>query len=176
MTGNLILNGAPTADNQAATKAYVDSKAGGTKSLIGSVTVDYQQSGYTVTVPQGVLLGDDFDVGIVQKTNAVISQFTSGLGSGNMTLIGSTNSGGGGLDFYASTVPTTFPPVSGREIRLHCFLSLVTLVGRKIDIYEYTFGLSSIRVTASDRNFRMLFTLNGVANAQYPALILNFYQ
>ena len=29
MTGNLILNGAPTADNQAATKAYVDGKAGG---------------------------------------------------------------------------------------------------------------------------------------------------
>lgn len=28
MTGNLILNGAPTADNQAATKAYVDSKSG----------------------------------------------------------------------------------------------------------------------------------------------------
>ena len=30
MTGNLILNGAPTADNQAATKAYVDSKGGAT--------------------------------------------------------------------------------------------------------------------------------------------------
>ena len=29
MTGDLILNGAPTADNQAATKAYVDGKAGG---------------------------------------------------------------------------------------------------------------------------------------------------
>ena len=29
MTGDLILNGAPTVDNQAATKAYVDSKSGG---------------------------------------------------------------------------------------------------------------------------------------------------
>ena len=29
MTGDLILNGAPTADNQAATKAYVDEKSGG---------------------------------------------------------------------------------------------------------------------------------------------------
>ena len=34
MTGDLILNGAPTADNQAATKAYVDSKAGGTNRTI----------------------------------------------------------------------------------------------------------------------------------------------
>lgn len=35
MTGNLILNGNPTADNQAATKAYVDSKSGGlTKTLL----------------------------------------------------------------------------------------------------------------------------------------------
>lgn len=33
MTGNLILNGAPTADNQAATKKYVDESAGGWKQL-----------------------------------------------------------------------------------------------------------------------------------------------
>lgn len=34
MTGDLILNGVPTADNQAATKAYVDNKNIGT--LLGS--------------------------------------------------------------------------------------------------------------------------------------------
>lgn len=40
MTGNLILNGAPTADNQAATKAYVDGKSGGSVTLAeGTVTV-----------------------------------------------------------------------------------------------------------------------------------------
>ena len=40
MTGNLILNGAPTADNQAATKAYVDGKGGGSVTLAeGAVTV-----------------------------------------------------------------------------------------------------------------------------------------
>ena len=33
MTGDLILNGAPTADNQAATKAYVDSNGGGIQEL-----------------------------------------------------------------------------------------------------------------------------------------------
>lgn len=37
MRGNLILNGAPTADNQAATKAYVDGKAGGMQ-LVGTDT------------------------------------------------------------------------------------------------------------------------------------------
>lgn len=38
MTGGLILNGAPTADNQAATKAYVDSKGGAT--LIHQETIN----------------------------------------------------------------------------------------------------------------------------------------
>lgn len=41
MTGNLILNGAPTADNQAASKAYVDSKAGGDLTLIATNSVTY---------------------------------------------------------------------------------------------------------------------------------------
>ena len=40
MTGDLILNGAPTADNQAATKAYVDGKGGGSVTLAeGTTTV-----------------------------------------------------------------------------------------------------------------------------------------
>lgn len=38
MTGDLILNGAPTADNQAATKAYVDGKSGGGTALIYTKT------------------------------------------------------------------------------------------------------------------------------------------
>ena len=43
MTGNLILNGAPTADNQAATKAYVDGKAGGGLQLFsGNVNLQNQ--------------------------------------------------------------------------------------------------------------------------------------
>lgn len=48
MTGDLILNGAPTVDNQAATKAYVDGKAGGmqlvgtdTRSFSGITAADY---------------------------------------------------------------------------------------------------------------------------------------
>lgn len=34
MTGDLILNGAPTADNQAATKAYVDAHSAGTSEMV----------------------------------------------------------------------------------------------------------------------------------------------
>ena len=42
MTGDLILNGAPTGDNQAATKAYVDSKAGPSLELLGEYTLNIQ--------------------------------------------------------------------------------------------------------------------------------------
>ena len=175
MTGNLILNGAPTVDNQAATKAYVDSKSGGTKSLIGSVNVTYQTSGYTITAPQGVLLGGDFDLGIVQTTDAVINSFTSGQTQGNMVMVGD-NTTGAGINFAAYTAPSTFPAVSGREIRLHCFLSSVVIISKRIANYKYTFGLSAINVSTSDRNFRLSFNLNGVASAQYPNLTLNFYQ
>lgn len=50
MTGSLILNGAPTADNQAATKAYVDSKAGGSVTLVENYNVSLTASGLQ-TVP-----------------------------------------------------------------------------------------------------------------------------
>lgn len=49
MTGDLILNCAPTADNQAATKAYVDSKAGG-------LTLLNQKSITLTTVSSATLL------------------------------------------------------------------------------------------------------------------------
>lgn len=48
MTGNLILNGAPTADNQAATKAYVDSSTGGVKNSITVNMTSWTGSAYYV--------------------------------------------------------------------------------------------------------------------------------
>lgn len=52
MTGNLILNGAPTADNQAATKAYVDANAGGvTKTLIWSNPAPKAEFPYQTVTP-----------------------------------------------------------------------------------------------------------------------------
>lgn len=52
MTGNLILNGAPTADNQAATKAYVDANAGGvTKTLIWSNPTPKTEFPYQTVTP-----------------------------------------------------------------------------------------------------------------------------
>ena len=56
MTGDLILNGAPTANNQAATKAYVDSKSGGlTKTVIWTndsptTAFDFQTITPTITI------------------------------------------------------------------------------------------------------------------------------
>lgn len=53
MTGDLILNGAPTADNQAATKAYVDGKAGGMQ-LVGTDTRSFTETtaeAYTLSPP-----------------------------------------------------------------------------------------------------------------------------
>lgn len=43
MTGNLILNGNPTADNQAATKAYVDSHISPAKTIVGHVSTTYTE-------------------------------------------------------------------------------------------------------------------------------------
>ena len=52
MTGSLILNGAPTADNQAATKAYVDANAGGvTKTLIWSNPTPKAEFAYQTVTP-----------------------------------------------------------------------------------------------------------------------------
>ena len=51
MTGALILNGAPTANNQAATKAYVDSKAGGLTLLAEkTITTNSDVSTYDVDI------------------------------------------------------------------------------------------------------------------------------
>ena len=52
MTGDLILNGAPTADNQAATKAYVDNNSGAIQELyeLGSCSpTNWNNTDYEVT-------------------------------------------------------------------------------------------------------------------------------
>lgn len=70
MTGSLILNGAPTADNQAATKAYVDANAGGvTKTLIWSnpspkAEFPYQTINPTVAVDNPVMYIIVFNVSV----------------------------------------------------------------------------------------------------------------
>lgn len=70
MTGSLILNGAPTADNQAATKAYVDANAGGvTKTLIWSnpspkAEFPYQTVTPTVAVDNPVMYLIVFNVSV----------------------------------------------------------------------------------------------------------------
>lgn len=55
MTGDLILNGAPTADNQAATKAYVDSKGGATLIHQGSLNISSGSSIVNYQVPVSAL-------------------------------------------------------------------------------------------------------------------------
>lgn len=72
MTGDLILNGAPTAENQAATKAYVDSQAGGV-SLIG--VVNYTTQSYnpiTITIPTGLNVTKDFELEVQIVTGGTI--------------------------------------------------------------------------------------------------------
>ena len=49
MTGPLVLSGAPTANNQAATKKYVDDNAGGKLTLIKSVSITSNGAGYSNT-------------------------------------------------------------------------------------------------------------------------------
>lgn len=55
MTGDLILNGAPTANNQAATKAYVDSKGGATLIHQGSMNISSGSSIVNYQVPVSAL-------------------------------------------------------------------------------------------------------------------------
>lgn len=57
MTGDLILNGAPTADNQAATKAYVDSKSGGEMLLLEAPITGYASRYWysaNITIPASI--------------------------------------------------------------------------------------------------------------------------
>lgn len=78
MTGDLILNGAPTVDNQAATKAYVDSQAGGV-SLIE--TVNYTTQSYnpiTITIPTALNLAKDFELEVQIVTGGSIVMDSNG--------------------------------------------------------------------------------------------------
>lgn len=67
MTGPLVLSGAPTANNQAATKAYVDSKAGGNLTLIATNSVTY-----TSTSPKNPSIKINLDYTAIDPRKPVI--------------------------------------------------------------------------------------------------------
>lgn len=78
MTGDLILNGAPTADNQAATKAYVDSKASGG---VEPVTVEFTANVSEGTTNRRVIVNKQGGVygfvvaNVIGNANTAISTF-----------------------------------------------------------------------------------------------------
>lgn len=110
MTGALILNGAPTANNQAATKAYVDSKAGGLTLLAEkTVRTDSAQERYTVNISDlfssitnynsELFLGLEFNGTMTLTGNSAttkdcgITAFTSELSFGNCFFMATVEKG-----------------------------------------------------------------------------------
>ena len=91
MSGDLILNGAPTTDNQAATKAYVDANAGNissSKTLFKAYVTNATLSGSINAIKYGDVLDFGYKAGITFKGTQKVgttsfTPFAVGYSAGN---------------------------------------------------------------------------------------------
>lgn len=87
MTGPLILSGAPTQNNQAATKAYVDSIGGGLNLVrVWADPISYSKSGQNFLINFSALEGDDCVVLFLSMVGSFSTPLTGNTGLGSTTL------------------------------------------------------------------------------------------
>lgn len=165
MEGDLILNGAPTADNQAATKAYVDSKSGGINTLVYTEQIDFSTSNSAIISPTGIIAKKDILIELVFQNGTT---FDTDSNDQYITINGAKIAGG-----YKLVKPLTSTVTC--QYLLHYLATTNDLGGNEGWLYLGRNVSGSYEYGCKANAFRVTITGSGIYRV-HKTFTLNIYQ